>query len=180
MSTLKKNYKDLIMPKLMKEFKYTNIHQVPRLEKIQLNSGFGLKAQNKVFLQHAIEEFRNISGQQPVLKNSKCAIAGFKIRKGIPIGLTVTLRRDKMYSFLERLIKLSLPRIRDFRGLNPNSFDERGNYNFGIKDQLIFPEISLDNVDSTRGFNVTIVSSARTQQEGLSLLKEFGMPFTNK
>ncbi len=177
MNNLKNHYFTSVIPKLLEEFKYENIHEIPKLEKIQISSGLGLNAQNRVFLQKAIEEIRIITGQQPIVTNSKKSIAGFKIREGIPLGLTVTLRREKMYSFLERFIKLVLPRIRDFRGLNSTNFDKYGNYNMGISEQLVFPDIDFDSVDQKRGFNITIVTTAKNQQEGFFLLKELGVPF---
>jgi large subunit ribosomal protein L5 len=180
MSNLKNQYLNLVVPKLFEEFKYKNIHEIPKIEKIQISSGLGLNAQNRVFLQKAIEEFRVISGQQPIITNSKKSIAGFKLREGVPLGLTVTLRREKMYAFLEKFIKLVLPRIRDFRGLNPTNFDKNGNYNVGISEQLIFPEIDFDNVDQRRGFNITIVTTAKNSGEGFFLLKELGVPFEKR
>jgi large subunit ribosomal protein L5 len=179
MSNLKTLYNDIVVTKLKNEFNYVNSHQIPKIEKIQISSGLGLNAQNRVFLQKAIEEIRLITGQQPVLTISKKSIAGFKIREGIPLGLTVTLRKEKMYSFLEKFIKLVLPRIRDFRGLNPNNFDRDGNYNLGIAEQLVFPEIDYDAVEQRRGFNITIVTTAKTPKEGFILLKELGVPFSS-
>jgi len=179
MSNLKNDYLQLVVPKLKEKYKYKNIHQIPKLEKIQISSGLGLKAQNKAFLQKAIEEIKIISGQHPIITKSKKSIAGFKIREEMPLGLTVTLRREKMYAFLEKFIKLVLPRIRDFRGLNPKNFDQHGNYNLGISDQLVFPEIDFDTVDDTRGFNITIVTTAKNSHEGFTLLKELGFPFSN-
>jgi large subunit ribosomal protein L5 len=177
MSNLKKEYLENVIPKLLEEFSYKNKHQIPKLEKIQISAGLGLNAQNRTFLQKAIEEIRLISGQQPVLTKSKKSIAGFKIREDMPLGLVVTLRREKMYAFLEKFIKLVLPRIRDFRGLNPTNFDKEGNYNLGISDQLVFPEIEYDTVDQRRGFNITIVTTAKNESEGFFLLKELGVPF---
>jgi large subunit ribosomal protein L5 len=180
MSNLKNDYLNLVIPKLVEKFKYKNIHEIPKLEKIQISSGLGLNAQNKVFLQKAIEEIRTISGQHPIITKSKKSIAGFKIREGIPLGITVTLRREKMYAFLERFIKLVLPRIRDFRGLNPKNFDKYGNYNIGVSEQLVFPDIDFDAVDARRGFNITIVTTAKNYSEGFFLLKELGVPFSNR
>jgi large subunit ribosomal protein L5 len=177
MSNLKNDYLNSVIPKLKEEFKYNNIHQIPKIEKINVSAGLGLNAQNRVFLQKATEEIRLITGQQPVLTLAKKSIAGFKVREGMPLGLTVTLRREKMYAFLEKFIKLVLPRIRDFRGLNPNNFDKHGNYNLGISEQLVFPEIDYDSVDQRRGFNITIVTTAKTSAEGFFLLKELGVPF---
>jgi large subunit ribosomal protein L5 len=166
MSNLKNDYLNSVIPKLKEEFKYNNIHQIPKIEKINVSAGLGLNAQNRVFLQKATEEIRLITGQQPVLTLAKKSIAGFKVREGMPLGLTVTLRRGKMYAFLEKFIKLVLPRIRDFRGLNPNNFDKHGNYNLGISEQLVFPEIDYDSVDQRRGFNITIVTTAKNRKEG--------------
>ena len=177
MSNLKNDYLNSVIPKLKEEFKYNNIHQIPKIEKINVSAGLGLNAQNRVFLQKATEEIRLITGQQPVLTLAKKSIAGFKVREGMPLGLTVTLRREKMYAFLEKFIKLVLPLIRDFRGLNPNNFDKHGNYNLGISEQLVFPEIDYDSVDQRRGFNITIVTTAKTSAEGFFLLKELGVPF---
>jgi len=177
MGKLKKDYLETVIPKLMDEFKYENKHQIPKLEKIVISSGLGLNAQNRTFLQNAIEEFRLITGQQPILTVAKTSIAGFKIREGMPLGLVVTLRREKMFAFLERFIKIVLPRLRDFRGLNPNNFDKDGNYNVGVTDQLVFPEIDYDNVDQRRGFGITIVTTAKNANEGFFLLKELGVPF---
>jgi large subunit ribosomal protein L5 len=178
MSNLKELYLNQVIPKLTSEFNYLNKHEIPKIEKIQVSAGLGLNAQNRVFLQKAIEEIRLITGQHPVITLAKKSIAGFKIREGIPLGLTVTLRREKMYSFLEKFIKLVLPRIRDFRGLNPTNFDGNGNYNLGISEQLVFPEIDYDNVEQRRGFNITIVTTAKTSTEAYFLLKELGVPFT--
>lgn len=180
MNNLKNDYKNLVIPKLVEEFQYKNIHEIPKLEKIHISSGLGLNAQNRAFLQKAIEEIRLITGQQPIVTKSKKSIAGFKIRENVPLGLTVTLRREKMYSFLERFIKLVLPRIRDFRGLNPKNFDKYGNYNLGISDQAVFPDIDFETVDQKRGFNITIVTTAKNAAEGFFLLKELGVPFTNR
>lgn len=179
MNNLKQEYKSVVCPKLLNKFDYKNIHQIPKLQKIQINAGLGLNGQNKATLQKAIEEIRLISGQHPLITTSKKSIAGFKLREGVPIGLTVTLRREKMYAFLERFIKLVLPRIRDFRGLNPKNFDKEGNYNVGISDQLVFPEINFDDVEKRRGFNISIVTSAKNSSESFFLLKELGLPFAN-
>jgi len=180
MTDLKTQYLESVIPKLVEEFGYLNKHQIPKLEKIQINSGLGLNAQNRVFLQKATEEIRLITGQHPVLTSSSKSIAGFKIREEMPLGLTVTLRREKMYAFLEKFITLVLPRIRDFRGLNPLNFDKHGNYNLGISEQLVFPEIDYDSVEQRRGFNITIVTTAKNSTEGFFLLKELGVPFAKK
>lgn len=178
MNNLKNDYLEIVVPKLKEKFSYKNVHQIPKIEKIHISAGLGLNAQNRTFLQKATEEIRLITGQHPILTISKKSIAGFKIREGMPLGLTVTLRREKMYAFLERFIKLVLPRIRDFRGLNPTNFDKHGNYNIGISEQLVFPEIDYDSVDQKRGFNITIVTSATNSEEGYALLKELGVPFS--
>lgn len=180
MNNLKNHYLESVVPKLTEKFEYKNIHQIPKLEKIQISSGLGLNAQNKVFLQKAIEEIRILSGQHPIVTHARKSVAGFKIREGSPLGFTVTLRREKMYAFLEKFIKLVLPRIRDFRGLDPTNFDKNGNYNLGISDQAVFPEIDFDIIDARRGFNIAIVTTAKTSSEGFFLLKELGMPFANK
>lgn len=180
MSNLKTEYNEKVIPKLNKKFAYKNVHELPRLEKIQISAGLGLNAQNKNFLQKAIEEIRLITGQQPILTKARKSIAGFKIRQDMPLGLVVTLRREKMYAFLEKFIKLVLPRIRDFRGLSPTNFDKYGNYNIGISDQLVFPEIDYDNVEQRRGFNITIVTTAKNAEESFFLLKELGVPFSSE
>jgi large subunit ribosomal protein L5 len=166
------------IPHLKETFKYSNVHQLPKIEKIQINRGLGIAAQNTKILKKSIEEFRLITGQQPIITKAKKSIAGFKVREEMELGLTVTLRRAKMYSFLDRLINLALPRIRDFQGLDPKKFDKSGNYTFGINDQLIFPEIDFESVDQTLGFNVTIVTSAKNSTESLALLKKMGLPFS--
>lgn len=177
MSNLKNEYLQKVIPRLKEEFKYKNLHQIPKLKKIQISAGLGLNAQNRTFLQNSIEEIRLITGQHPVLTKAKKSVAGFKIREGMPLGLVVTLRRGKMYAFLEKFIKLVLPRIRDFRGLSPTNFDKYGNYNVGIAEQLVFPEIDYDKVEQRRGFNITIVTTATNATEGFFLLKELGIPF---
>jgi len=176
---LRERYRAELLPALMKEFNYTNVMAVPKLEKIVLNMGVGREAQNnpKVFDQ-AVMELSTITGQKPVITKAKKSIAAFKLRTGMPIGVSVTLRGDRMYEFLDRLINAVLPRVRDFRGVSPRSFDGRGNYTLGIKDQLIFPEIDFNKVDRTRGMNICIVTTAKTDEEGRALLRQFGMPFT--
>jgi large subunit ribosomal protein L5 len=174
---LKTLYKDEIQGSLKNDFQFENVHEVPKLVKIQINRGLGVLAQNNNILKRSIEEMRLISGQQPVVTNARKSIAGFKIREEQALGVTVTLRGDKMYAFLERFINLVLPRMRDFQGLNPNSFDRHGNYNMGLREQLIFPEIDYNSVEQLRGFNITIVTTAKTKQEGFALLKGFGFPF---
>jgi large subunit ribosomal protein L5 len=174
---LRTTYQEKIVPKLMDQFKYTNIHQVPKLVKVTVNRGLGEASQNAKALDASINEIATITGQKPVVTRAKKAIAGFKIRKGVPVGVMVTLRSDRMYAFLERLINLTLPRIRDFRGVNPKSFDGRGNYSLGLREQLIFPEIEYDSIDQIRGMDISIITTANTDEEGRALLKEMGMPF---
>lgn len=169
-------YKEIILPNLHKKFSYKNIHQVPKIIKIQVNRGLGIDAQNNSILKKSVDEFRVITGQQPIITKAKKSIAGFKVREEMTLGVTVTLRGEKMFSFLEKLIHLVLPRIRDFRGLSSKGFDRDGNFNFGLREQLVFPEISYDTVDQTRGLNITIVTTAKTKNEGMALLKEFGFP----
>nr|YP_009314780.1 Ribosomal protein L5 [Neoizziella asiatica]SCW23235.1 Ribosomal protein L5 [Neoizziella asiatica] len=172
-------YHTKVVPDLQQRFNYTNQQQVPKLVKITLNRGLGEASQNSKALEKSIEEMTIISGQKPIVCKSKKAIAGFKIRENIPVGITVNLRRQKMYDFLNKLINLSLPRIRDFRGISSKHFDGRGNYNFGLKEQLIFPEIEYDQIDKVRGFDISIVTTAKTDEESLALLKGLGMPFYN-
>ena len=180
MSRLKTYYQETIAPKLKEQFSYTNVHQVPKVTKIVINRGLGEASQNAKALESSLSELAIISGQKPVVTRAKKAIAGFKIREGMPVGAMVTLRGEKMYAFLDRLISLALPRIRDFRGVSPKSFDGRGNYSLGVKEQLIFPEIEYDSIDQIRGFDISIITTANTDEEGRALLKEMGMPFRNK
>ena len=175
--TLKERYTTEILPKLKEQFGYTNIHQVPKVAKINVNRGLGEASQNAKALESSIKEISTITGQKPVVTRAKKAIAGFKIRQGMPVGVMVTLRGERMYAFLERLINLALPRIRDFRGVSPKSFDGRGNYSLGVREQLIFPEIDYDTIDQIRGLDISIVTTANTDEEGRALLKEMGMPF---
>ncbi len=174
---LKEKYKTEIVPKLTEQFSYTNVHQVPKVVKVTVNRGLGEASQNAKALESSIAELATITGQKPVVTRAKKAIAGFKIRQGMPVGVMVTLRGARMYSFLERLIALALPRIRDFRGVSANSFDGRGNYSLGVREQLIFPEIDYDTIDQIRGLDISIVTTANTDEEGRALLKEMGMPF---
>jgi len=177
---LKTLYQDTIVPKLKEQFGYTNIHQVPRVTKITVNRGLGEASQNAKALESSLSELAIITGQKPVVTRAKKAIAGFKVREGMPVGVMVTLRSRRMYSFLDRLISLALPRIRDFRGISPRSFDGRGNYTLGIREQLIFPEIDYDSIDQIRGMDISIITTANTDEEGRALLKEMGMPFREK
>jgi large subunit ribosomal protein L5 len=174
---LKTLYKEKIVPKLTEQFNYTNIHQVPRVIKITVNRGLGDANQNAKALESSMSELATITGQKPVVTRAKKAIAGFKIREGMPVGLMVTLRSERMYAFLDRLIGIALPRIRDFRGVSPKSFDGRGNYSLGIREQIIFPEIDYDTIDQIRGMDISIITTANTDEEGRALLKEMGMPF---
>lgn len=174
---LKATYQEKIVPKLMEQFQYSNIHQVPKLVKITVNRGMGEAAQNAKALEASLAEIATITGQKPVVTRAKKAIAGFKIRQGMPVGIMVTLRSDRMYTFIDRLINLALPRIRDFRGVSPKSFDGRGNYTLGVREQLIFPEVDYDSIDQIRGMDISIITTANTDEEGRALLKEMGMPF---
>ena len=171
------DYKERVVPALMEEFKYDSIMQVPRIQKICLSRGLGDAIADKKLLEHSVNEFGLITGQKAVITKSKKDISNFKLRKGMPIGCRVTLRRSQMYEFLDRLINVAMPRIRDFRGISPKSFDGRGNYNFGVKEQIIFPEIDVDKIDRISGLDITFVTSAPTDEEALALLKLFGMPF---
>ena len=177
---LKKIYQETIIPKLKEQFGYANIHEVPKVVKITINRGLGEASQNAKALESSINEIATIAGQKPVVTRAKKAIAGFKIREGMPVGVMVTLRSERMYAFLDRLISLALPRIRDFRGVSPKSFDGRGNYSLGIREQLIFPEIDYDSIDQIRGMDIAIITSAKNDEEGRALLKEMGMPFRDK
>jgi large subunit ribosomal protein L5 len=179
MAQLKKKYQEEVVPAMMKEFGYKNIFQVPRLEKITLNVGLGEAVQNAKALDGAAAELAAITGQKPVITRAKKAIANFKLRQGIAIGCMVTLRRERMYEFLDRLIHVALPRVRDFRGVSERSFDGRGNYSLGLREQIIFPEIHPDKVEKTHGLTLSIVTTARTDQEGRALLKLLGMPFVH-
>lgn len=179
MSRLKARYVEEIIPELIKEFGYKNIMQVPRLEKVVINMGLGEAIQNIKILDSASEELGLVAGQKPVITKAKKSIASFKLRQGMPIGCMVTLRREKMYEFLDRLMNIALPRVRDFKGIPGKGFDGRGNYSLGIKEQLIFPEINYDKVDKIKGLNISIVTSAKTDEEGKALLKQLGMPFRN-
>ncbi len=174
---LKTAYEKEVLPRLMKEFSYRNVMECPRITKISLNMGLGEAVANPKILDTAVEELRAISGQAPVVTKAKKAIANFKLRQGLKIGAMVTLRREKMWEFLDRLVSLALPRVRDFKGVSPRAFDGRGNFSLGIKEQIIFPEINYDRIDKIKGLNITIVTTARTDDEGRALLKYLGMPF---
>ena len=177
MSRLKDFYYDEIVDALIKKFGYTNKMQVPKLDKIVLNMGIGEAKENVKILENAAKDMEAITGQKPVLTKAKNSVANFKIREGMPIGCKVTLRGEKMYEFLDRLVNLALPRVRDFRGVNPNSFDGRGNYALGIKEQYIFPEIEYDKIDKVRGMDIIFVTTANTDEEARELLRLFNMPF---
>jgi large subunit ribosomal protein L5 len=174
---LKERYREEVIPALVKEFGYKNVMQAPHLEKIVLNVGMGEAIQNAKALDAAAEDVSAITGQRPVITRAKKSIAAFKVRKGMSIGLTVTVRGDRMYELFDRMVNAALPRIRDFQGVSPYSFDGRGNYSLGIKEQLIFPEVDYDKIDRIRGFQVTVVTSARSDEEGKKLLELLGMPF---
>ena len=174
---LRKKYAEEVVPALMKEFGYKNALQVPRLEKITVNTCLSEAVQNVKILDTAVAEVTAVTGQKPVVTKAKKAIANFKLREGVPIGCAVTLRRERMYEFLDRLIHVALPRVRDFRGVSDRSFDGRGNYSLGVREQVIFPEIQVDKVDKTRGLTISIVTTAKTDSEGKALLRHLGMPF---
>lgn len=178
MSRLKDQYNEKIVDEMMKKFEYKNKMQVPKLEKIVINMGVGEAKDNAKLLEAAVKDLEIISGQKAVITRAKKSVANFKLREGMPIGCKVTLRGEKMYEFADRLINLALPRVRDFRGINPNAFDGRGNYALGIKEQLIFPEIEYDKVDKVRGMDVIFVTTANTDEEARELLTLFGMPFS--
>lgn len=177
MGALKDYYYNDCVPVLKEEFGYTNIMQVPKLEKIVLNMGLGEAVQNPKIVEGAAQELTLIAGQKAVVTNAKKSIAGFKLREGMPIGCRVTLRGEKMYDFFSKLVNVALPRVRDFRGVSPKAFDGRGNYSLGVKEQIIFPEIDYDKIDKIKGLNISIVTTAPSNAEGLSLLRLMGMPF---
>lgn len=179
MARLKELYNKEIVPQLMKDFGYKNIMEVPKLEKIVVNMGLGEAIQNVKILDSAVEELAAITGQKAVITKAKKSIASFKLRQGMPIGCMVTLRKEKMYEFLDRLVNVSLPRVRDFKGVSGKGFDGAGNYSLGVKEQLIFPEINYDKIDKIKGMNITIVTSAKNDEEGKALLRLMGMPFRN-
>ena len=179
MARLKELYEKEIVPQLVKDFSFKNVMEVPKLEKIVINMGLGEAIQNIKILDSAVEELAAITGQKAVITKAKKSIASFKLRQGMPIGCMVTLRRAKMYEFLDRLLNVALPRVRDFKGISGTAFDGRGNYTLGIKEQLIFPEISYDKVDKVKGLNITIVTTAKNDEECKALLRHLGMPFRN-
>ncbi len=177
MARLKQAYHQQQVPALMKEFQYKTVMEVPRIEKVVLNMGLGEAIQNPKLLESAADELARISGQKAVITKSKKSIAGFKLREDMPIGVCVTLRQDRAWEFIDRLVNVALPRVRDFKGISPKAFDGRGNYTLGIREQLIFPEIDLDKIAQVSGLNITIVTTARTDEEGRALLTGLGMPF---
>ena len=177
MARLKELYETEMIPQLVKEFSYKNVMEVPQIEKIVINMGLGDAIQNVKILDSAAAEMTSIAGQKPVITKARKSIASFKLREGMPIGCMVTLRKSRMYEFLDRLVNVALPRVRDFKGVSPKGFDGRGNYSLGIKEQLIFPEIDYDKVDKIKGMNITVVTTAKTDEEGRALLKLLGMPF---
>lgn len=179
MSDTKRFYTDEVVPKMKENFHYKNIMEIPKLKKIVVNMGLGEAIQNIKVLDSAVEELKMITGQKPVVTRAKKSIAAFKLRVGMPIGCMVTLRREKMYDFFQKLVNIALPRVRDFRGISGKAMDGFGNYSLGIKEHIIFPEIDYDKIDKIKGLNITIVTSARTDREGIELLKLMGMPFRN-
>lgn len=176
MARFQEFYRETVVPKLMEQFAYQSVMEVPRIQKITLNMGVGEAVADKKVMEHAAADLARIAGQKPQVRISRKSIAGFKIREGLPVGCMVTLRRGRMYEFLDRLINVALPRVRDFRGLNPRSFDGRGNYSLGVKEQIIFPEIDYDKIDALRGMDITITTSARNNEEARALLEAFSFP----
>ncbi|ASP38274.1 50S ribosomal protein L5 [Bacterioplanes sanyensis] len=179
MSRLEKLYKEEVVAKLKEEFGYNNIMEVPKITKVTLNMGVGEALGDKKLLDSAVADMEAIAGQKVIVTKARKSVAGFKVREGWPIGCKVTLRRDRMWEFIDRLVDISLPRVRDFRGINPKSFDGRGNYSMGVKEQIIFPEIEYDKVDKVRGMDITITTTAKTNEEGRALLKALQFPFRN-
>ncbi|MCH7946759.1 MAG: 50S ribosomal protein L5 [candidate division Zixibacteria bacterium] len=177
MTSIFKKYKKEVVPKLMEEFKYSSAMEVPKLSKITVNIGVGEATQTPKSLDAAVDDLSRITGRKPLIRRAKKSISNFKLRQGMPIGCAVTLRRDAMYEFFDRLVNVAIPRIRDFRGLKPSSFDGRGNYNFGLTEQLIFPEIDMDKIDKVRGMSITFTTTAKTDEEAKKLLTELGVPF---
>lgn len=177
MARLREFYKDTVVPELVKQFGYKSVMEVPRIEKITLNMGVGEAVADKKVMEHAVSDLEKIAGQKPVVTVARKSIAGFKIRDNYPVGCKVTLRRDQMFEFFDRLITIALPRVRDFRGVSGKSFDGRGNYNMGVREQIIFPEIEYDKIDALRGLNITITTTAKTDEEAKALLSLFKFPF---
>ena len=179
MARLKEKYLNEVVPGLQEQFKYTNVMAIPKLDKVVINIGLGEAVQNPKVLDAALNDLTLITGQKPVVTRAKKSIAGFKLREGMPVGVKVTLRGDRMYEFVDRLLSVALPRVRDFRGVSPKSFDGRGNYSLGLKEQLIFPEIEYDKIDKLRGMEIVFATTAKTDEEGRALLKLLGMPFAS-
>jgi large subunit ribosomal protein L5 len=177
MARLHQQYREQIVPRLTERFGYKNPMQVPRITKITLNMGVGEAAADRKIMDHAVGDLTRISGQKPLVRNARKSVATFKIREGFPVGVKVTLRRERMYEFIDRLVSVAIPRIRDFRGLNPRSFDGRGNYSMGLREQIVFPEVDYDTVDALRGLDITITTTARTDAEARALLEGFNFPF---
>ena len=180
MARLQQFYKENVVKQLMDEFKYSSVMEVPRITKITLNMGVGEALVDKKVMDNAVSDMTKISGQKPIVRNARKSVAGFKLREGSAVGCKVTLRKSKMYEFLDRLITISLPRVRDFRGLNPKSFDGRGNYSMGVREQIIFPEIDYDKIDAIRGMDITITTTAKSDEEGRALLAAFNFPLKGK
>ncbi|WP_067516586.1 50S ribosomal protein L5 [Endozoicomonas ascidiicola] len=179
MANFKTKYREEILPKLKEELGVKNVHEVPRITKITLNMGVGEAIGDKKVIEHALADMEKIAGQKPVVTKARNSVAGFKVREGWPIGVKVTLRSDRMYEFLERLVDIALPRVRDFRGVSAKSFDGRGNYSMGVKEQIIFPEVDYDKIDTLRGLDITLTTTAKNDDEGRALLKAFNFPFRN-
>ena len=180
MSRLKDYYRETVVPELQEKFNYSNVMEVPRVTKVTLNMGVGEAVGDKKVMDRAVGDMTAITGQKPIVTNARRSVASFKIRDGWPVGCKVTLRRERMYEFLDRLVNIAIPRIRDFRGVSARSFDGRGNYTFGVKEQIIFPEIAYDQVDAIRGMDITITTTAKTDEEALALLQAFNFPFRDK
>jgi large subunit ribosomal protein L5 len=180
MARLQTHYKENLVPKLMETLELKNVMEVPKITKITLNMGVGEATTDKKVMANAVGDMAAIAGQKPIVKNARKSVATFKIRDGWPVGCKVTLRRERMYEFLDRLVNISIPRVRDFRGMNPKSFDGRGNYSFGVTEQIMFPEINFDKIDAIRGMDITITTTARNDKEGLALLQAFDFPFKNR
>ena len=179
MANFKTKFREEILPRLKEELGVKNVHEVPRITKITLNMGVGEAIGDKKVIEHAMADLEKIAGQKAVVTKARKSVAGFKVREGWPIGVKVTLRRERMYEFLERLVDIALPRVRDFRGLSPKSFDGRGNYSMGVKEQIIFPEVDYDKIDTLRGLDITLTTTAKNDDEGRALLKAFNFPFRN-
>lgn len=179
MARLKEFYQATVVPQLMQQFGYKSVMEVPKIQKITLNMGVGEAVGDKKVMEHAVSDMEKIAGQKPVVTKARKSIAGFKIREGYPVGCMVTLRRDRMYEFLDRLISIAIPRVRDFRGISGKSFDGRGNFNMGVREQIIFPEVEYDKIDALRGMNITVTTTAKTDEEARALLSAFKFPFKN-